>query len=444
MSRLQSRIEDVAFGMLYPRQYRAAQKLYYTNNSNERENINQTSAAGGGIAAWKTLARYLEQQVEQVLFHDESKLRHQIEEWQVVSRVKQPYSAWKKLLRQRFRKSLWTVPQTTTTTGSSEKTPPNSDTTTAAAAAATTSTLVPTRTTTSFAAAATSELSLLDLHDGVALRIILRARKLTDDETDAETEAREQILCYYVQHLLQQQWPVMDPSRVKDYVRTPKPNGYQSLHYASAISSQGKVWPFEIQVRSLNMHRFAEYGVAAHWDYKLGGGGGVRNNSSPPRPPIRTLLPSSSGTSANIKNPIVSPLSSSSSSSPYSSNYIDALVLAQKDLRQSQVFVFFVDSGTLGNNGAGGRNRGGHLLSLSVGARVYDALVELERMMMLEQQHTHSEYDDDDDDDLDDSSGKDEMVLSDSMKSAKLLRNGRVVTEDEFVGNGDVLWIQLK
>ncbi len=81
------------------------------------------------------------------------------------------------------------------------------------------------------------------------------------------------------------------PGRFKDYISTPKPNMYQSLH-TTVIGKQGI--PFEVQIRTWQMHEIAEDGIAAHWKYKQGTGGGSEKDFEW----VRRLLESQQDTDA--------------------------------------------------------------------------------------------------------------------------------------------------
>jgi guanosine-3',5'-bis(diphosphate) 3'-pyrophosphohydrolase len=92
-------------------------------------------------------------------------------------------------------------------------------------------------------------ISIDEVYDLLALRIV------TDDVKN----------CYAALGVIHNTWrPV--PGRIKDFISLPRPNGYQSLHTSVIAGGQ----PFEVQIRTAEMHRVAEEGIAAHWKYKDG------------------------------------------------------------------------------------------------------------------------------------------------------------------------------
>ncbi|WP_153185449.1 RelA/SpoT family protein, partial [Thermus scotoductus] len=105
--------------------------------------------------------------------------------------------------------------------------------------------------------------ALEQIYDLLAVRIILDPKPTPTEEGRV---LREKQVCYHVLGLVHALWQPI-PGRVKDYIAVPKPNGYQSLH-TTVIALEGL--PLEVQIRTREMHRIAEYGIAAHWLYKEG------------------------------------------------------------------------------------------------------------------------------------------------------------------------------
>ena len=337
LHRLKSQLESSAFRILYPRQFAAVSSLFQQKGE-----------------SMQAVSTFLASQVTKMLHEDQS-LMSQLEDLEINSRVKEPYSFWKKLLRKRKKQS---------TMGRR---------------------IVLTR---------ANHISVIDVQDGVALRVILKARKLTPEESIETTRSRERMLCYYVQKLIQAEWPATDLTRVKDYISKPKANGYQSLHHTSAIIHNNQKFPFEVQVRSSEMHDIAEFGVAAHFNYKVGD---KPVASLPPAPESSSLASTGSIMRGSIEpcNPEME-----------ESSYIMALENARATLVQSNIFVFLP--------GTSSALEEGQLLSLPAGAKVIDCLSELRR--------------------------KHKITTKDS--DFQVWKNGRLTVLDEVVRNGDVLLLQ--
>jgi len=95
--------------------------------------------------------------------------------------------------------------------------------------------------------------------------------------------------CYNVLGIIHDMFKPV-PGRFKDYISSPKPNMYQSVH-TTVIGSEGI--PFEVQIRTWDMHHTAEYGVAAHWKYKMNdGGNNLRSGDEDKFAWVRQLLES--------------------------------------------------------------------------------------------------------------------------------------------------------
>lgn len=208
MFRLKTELEDAAFRTLYPHSHAMVSALCGGENTN---------SVGEGM---KSILSDITNQMKRVVQEDTHFMAN-IKNVSITARVKEPYSIWRKMLKmsKKGEKKL-------------------------------------------------REISILDIPDAVALRVVFSARKLAPDEPDATTRRREKELCYYVLDLCTRNWPEMSDSRFKDYIKEPKDNGYQSLHYSTRKRWRRSEWPFEVQIRSNAMHRVAEYGVAAHWHYK--------------------------------------------------------------------------------------------------------------------------------------------------------------------------------
>ena len=367
MHRLKSQLEAAAFQILYPRQYSAVSTLYRQRGE-----------------SMKAVAHYLKTQISKMLQEDPS-LMAQLQDIQVSARVKEPYSFWRKLLKKRLEKQQ--------SSGAIE------------------SSIVST--------SPSSELSIIEVHDGVALRVILKARKWAAMETSKTTQARERMLCYYVHRLIRRRWPALDESRIKDYIANPKPNGYQSLHYTSSVIRNNQEFAFEVQVRSEEMHRRAEFGVAAHWDYKLG----IPNKEdgfeealpiSPVLASPERLLPPSM---VEAEEKIISgpkskrsPIGTRNFKEAGENAYIEALATAKRSLVRSNVYVFLA--------GSSEATEEGKLLSLPAGALVGDLVTNL-------RQDPSSSFPDD---------GAEFQVW----------RNGRLAGLEEPLANGDVVLLARK
>lgn len=218
MHRLKNELEGAAFKILYRRQYekvnKLARELRPKHSSKPHLNQGLLEMCENELDVSSCMRTVLEQVKAEMTakLQEDAYFSDHVQDFSVTARVKEPYSMWKKMLRNKSQ-------------------------------------------------------HILEVPDALALRIVLDAKK--GFENDEVRRATERALCYYAQHLCTEQWkPVEGDPRFKDYVERPKRNGYQSLHYTAHTDWGGDDWKLEIQVRSGEMHNIAEFGLASHWEYK--------------------------------------------------------------------------------------------------------------------------------------------------------------------------------
>lgn len=187
--------------MLHLRQFSVASSLY-----------------SGEIDEIKSMVRILSSRIEHLLRSNRAFDQSDVA---VSSRVKEPYSLWKKMIR--YRKDIADAKNRAAEGGSDMDDAQRCG-------------ILPTT------------LSLRWVPDAIAFRVVLRALRLSPLEDDESLRTREKMLCYYALRLISDVWPASARNEAKDYIANPKPNGYQSLHYTASLMVGGEEWPFEVQV----------------------------------------------------------------------------------------------------------------------------------------------------------------------------------------------------
>ncbi|KAL7521611.1 hypothetical protein ACHAWX_006289 [Stephanocyclus meneghinianus] len=326
MQRLKSEIENTAFRILYRRQYEVASALHDSD-----------------FGEMQMIIEVLRSRIQQLLMSDQVFMAN-VDDIIVSSRVKEPYSLWKKILR--YRKE---------------------------AIAARTEQDDEDRIEESKSSFKPTQISTKWVPDAIALRVVIRGKKMST-ENEESLRSREKMLCYFAFQLIADVWPPSKSNIAKDYIKQPKPNGYQSLHYTAALVISGEEWPFEVQIRSEEMHQIAEYGIAAHWDYKLqskteksffDNSNGKPFALPPPSRDVENVDKSMS--SGQLAQDIVRPTSDTTSIGQITS-YIEALTTSREILVENNVFVFISSS----KNALDGR-----LISLDPSSRlVADVLMQ--------------------------------------------------------------------
>jgi len=368
MHRLKNEIEGAAFRIIYRRQHGTVTSLTHLSKPCSQGQCSASTFNDGmSLVLDKVTA-----EVEQILQNDPYFTKY-VGHYKVTARVKESYSLWKKM-----------------------KLKLKAD-------------------------------SILEVPDALALRVVFSAKKMTPDEDSEVTSARERALCYYVQQTCTEKFKPLNNGRFKDYIARPKPNGYQSLHYTAVTEFENEQWPFEIQVRSDEMHHVAEFGLASHWDYKAqesGSGTAVDSqthyafkldNSSDAY--LRSVQEwhwqQAQAHGAWLTDSSSSPLFQRDAEmservrarDEHLAPYLDALMKDHSNLAREHVFIFLTNE-----------NDDSHVLELPKGACILDAIRESERTL---------------------------GITSNHILEKQIIRNGSLTSVTQQLGNGDIITIPM-
>jgi ppGpp synthetase/RelA/SpoT-type nucleotidyltranferase len=364
MHRLKNEIEGAAFRIIYRRQYGTVTSL-----TNLRKPCVQGQCSASTFNDGMSLVlEKVTAEVEHILQNDPYFTKY-VDHYKVTARVKESYSLWKKMQLQLKADSILEVP------------------------------------------------------DALALRVVFSAKKMTPDEDREVTSARERALCYYVQQTCTKKFRPLKDGRFKDYIARPKPNGYQSLHYTAVTEFEDEQWPFEIQVRSDEMHHVAEFGLASHWDYKAQEVGPTvdskthyafkldQSSDAYLRSVQEWHWEQAQGRGAWLTDSSTSPLFQRDAEmservrarDEHLAPYLDALMKDHSNLAREHVFIFLTNE-----------NDDSHVLELPKGACILDALRESERTL---------------------------GITSSRVLERQIIRNGSLTSVTQQLGNGDIIML---
>lgn len=210
--------------------------------------------------------------------------------------------------------------------------------------------------------------------------------------------------------------------------------GYQSLHYTSFVTDEsGLPFPFEVQIRSDEMHQIAEHGIASHWAYKLG------NKSDPSlkqgRAPSKLLhYPHPSPTETVTVSAVSLTTTSQDPSTSSENTYLNSLALVRKKMAANHIYVFVTltsaaatrRNDSLTSHTVSGRSAEeiGKLVALPGNSRVFDAVCALLREYSV--------------------NGFDPLTATgfdEALSSLNVFRNGEKARWNDMIETGDTLLI---